>query len=100
MKDPNPYTFQSDVYAFGIVMFELVTGQLPYGSIENRDPILFLVGNGLLRPDLTLARKDTPKAFLRLIEACIRFEREQRPLFREVRALLFFSLNQFICDLF
>ena len=40
MKDKNPYTPQSDVYAFGIVLFELVTGQLPYSSINNKDQVL------------------------------------------------------------
>ncbi|KAF5307595.1 hypothetical protein FQR65_LT18375 [Abscondita terminalis] len=37
MKEDNPYSFQSDVYAFGIVMFELLAGQLPYFNINNKD---------------------------------------------------------------
>jgi len=39
MKDKNPYTPKSDIYAFGIVLFELVTGQLPYGNINNKDQV-------------------------------------------------------------
>lgn len=39
MRDPNPYSFQSDVYAFGIVLYELVSGQLPYAHINNRDQV-------------------------------------------------------------
>lgn len=39
MKDPNPYSFQSDVYAFGIVLYELITGQLPYAHINNKDQV-------------------------------------------------------------
>ena len=93
MKEANPYTFQSDVYAFGIVMYELVTGQLPYQHINNKDQILFMVGHGLLHPDVSICRSDTPKAFLRLIEDCILFNREERPLFRQVLILFYLNLN-------
>ena len=43
MKDKNPYTPQSDIYAFGIVVFELVTGYLPYHNINNKDQVMIPV---------------------------------------------------------
>ena len=43
MKEENPYTFQSDVYAFGIVHFELMTGQLPYSHINNKDQVVIRI---------------------------------------------------------
>ena len=39
MQENIPYTFQSDVYAFGVVLYELMSGHLPYSSINNRDQV-------------------------------------------------------------
>ncbi|XP_050074007.1 raf homolog serine/threonine-protein kinase Raf isoform X2 [Anopheles maculipalpis] len=82
MKEQNPYSFQSDVYAFGIVLYEMLTEQLPYNHINNKDQILFMVGCGKLRPDLTKVRTDCPQALKRCVEDCIKFNRDERPLFR------------------
>lgn len=88
MQEDNPYSFQSDVYAFGIVAYELLAGQLPYSHVNNKDQILFMVGRGYLRPDLNKLRSDTPKALRRLVEDCIKFNRDERPLFRQILASL------------
>ncbi|XP_015601956.1 raf homolog serine/threonine-protein kinase Raf [Cephus cinctus] len=88
MQEENPYSFQSDVYAFGVVLFELLAGQLPYSNINNKDQILFMVGRGYLRPDLNKVRSDTPKALKRLTEDCIKFSRDERPIFRQILASL------------
>jgi len=84
MKDENPYTFKSDVYAFGIVLFELMTGQLPYSHISNKDQILFMVGKGYLKPDISLVRNDSPKAFKQLLLNCINYSTDERPLFPQI----------------
>ncbi|XP_040294425.1 serine/threonine-protein kinase B-raf isoform X1 [Bufo bufo] len=86
MQDKNPYSFQSDVYAFGIVLYELMTGQLPYQNINNRDQIIFMVGRGYLSPDLSKVRSNCPKAMKRLMADCLKKKRDERPLFPQILA--------------
>ena len=88
MDEQNPYSFQSDVYAFGIVMYEQLAEQLPYNHINNRDQILFMVGRGHLHPDMSKCRADSPQALKRLAEDCTKFDRDERPLFRLILNML------------
>ncbi|XP_072884668.1 serine/threonine-protein kinase A-Raf-like isoform X1 [Hemitrygon akajei] len=86
MQDNNPYSFQSDVYAYGIVLYEIMSGTLPYSHINNRDQIIFMVGRGYLSPDLSKVHSNCPKAMRRLIVDCTKFKREERPLFIQILA--------------
>ncbi|XP_061585658.1 serine/threonine-protein kinase A-Raf isoform X2 [Cololabis saira] len=84
MQDSNPYTFQSDVYGYGVVLYELMSGTLPYSNINNRDQIIFMVGRGYLSPDLSKLYSTSPKSMKRLIIDCLKFKREERPLFPQI----------------
>ncbi|XP_042309283.1 serine/threonine-protein kinase A-Raf isoform X2 [Sceloporus undulatus] len=86
MQDPNPYSFQSDVYSYGVVLYELLSGSLPYSHINNRDQIIFMVGRGYLFPDVSKVPSNCPRAMRRLMGDCLKFKREERPLFPQVLA--------------
>uniref|UniRef100_A0A8C2F2B3 non-specific serine/threonine protein kinase n=1 Tax=Cyprinus carpio TaxID=7962 RepID=A0A8C2F2B3_CYPCA len=84
MQDTNPYTFQSDVYGYGVVLYELMSGTLPYSNINIRDQIIFMVGRGYLSPDLSKLYSNCPKSMKRLIIDCLKFKRDERPLFPQI----------------
>ncbi|XP_075041604.1 serine/threonine-protein kinase A-Raf [Mixophyes fleayi] len=84
MQENSPYSFQSDVYAYGVVLYELMAGLLPYANISNRDQIIFMVGRGYLSPDLSKVSNNCPKAMKRLLVNCLKFKREERPLFPQI----------------
>ncbi|XP_063289150.1 serine/threonine-protein kinase A-Raf isoform X2 [Pelobates fuscus] len=84
MQENSPYSFQSDVYAYGVVLYELMAGLLPYANINNRDQIIFMVGRGYLSPDLSKVSNNCPKAMKRLLIDCLKFKREERPLFPQI----------------
>uniref|UniRef100_A0A5S6R0I2 Raf homolog serine/threonine-protein kinase n=1 Tax=Trichuris muris TaxID=70415 RepID=A0A5S6R0I2_TRIMR len=88
MEVTNPYSHQSDVYSYGIVLFELTSNQLPYSHINNKDQILFMVGRGFLKPDLNRLRPDVPNALRKLIETCIRFQPFERPEMKKILGAL------------
>ncbi|CAK5066769.1 unnamed protein product [Meloidogyne enterolobii] len=88
MQCENPYSTQSDVYAFGICLYELLTSKLPYDDIKDRDQILFMVGSGLLRPNIKNLRSDTPRQLRNVFEQCIRFKHSERPEFRMIYSIL------------
>lgn len=97
-KTEDAFSYQSDVYAFGIVLYELLSGILPYsdgGCRKNGtrcskelavDQILFLVGTAQVIPNLEKIRSDTPPDLRRLLLSCIRYDREDRPKFDIINA--------------
>ena len=91
----NPYTQASDMYAYGVVLFEIFAGELPYQNKNYLDPamVIYMVGSGKMRPDLkrlnpraddqktVSGAKVTPTEIQELIERCFQYEPSARPSF-------------------
>jgi eukaryotic-like serine/threonine-protein kinase len=66
----KPVDRRADIWAYGIVLFELLTGRHPYGTGETvTDTLAAIV---LKEADLAALPADTPPRLRRLIERCLR----------------------------
>ncbi|RRT40816.1 hypothetical protein B296_00038645 [Ensete ventricosum] len=85
----------SNVYSFGILLLEIVSGKVPYS--EEQDALLNLVveylnGNGgvgsLVDPTLKTHKEEELKIICEIIQACINPEPSKRPTMKEVTSKL------------
>ena len=73
--DGKQYTFASDVYSFGIIMVEVLTGKPPYESVPHDERLALAICNGL-RPRVA---KGTPQCYIDLANKCLDANPEKRP---------------------
>lgn len=80
----KPYGRKVDVYSFGLILWEMVSGNIPY---EDMTPIqaAYAVVNKNLRPAFP---KDCAPAMRALIEQCWSYQPEKRPEFWQVVKVL------------
>ena len=72
-----PATVQSDLFAFGVMLYQMLTGRLPYRA---RTPAAYLqkLGAGPPTPVRNI-RRDTPWNLMRLVQRCMEHDPAQRP---------------------
>lgn len=79
--DEQTYTTKVDVYSFGILMYEVVTGSLPYPNIKSSYQLKLKVLNDGLRPEFSIPVKPSLQS---LIEKCWHAYQDKRPTFEEL----------------
>jgi hypothetical protein len=78
------FTIKSDVWMFGITVWEIVTNQEPYEQIDELR-ISSMIRDSGLRPDLP---EQCPKVLKEIMESCWELDPRDRPTFEEIEAKL------------
>jgi eukaryotic-like serine/threonine-protein kinase len=66
---------RSDIWAFGCVLYEMLTGQRAYGGKDVADTLAFIITK---EPDWNALPADTPVAVRRLLRRCLHKDRKRR----------------------
>jgi serine/threonine protein kinase len=73
----DPLDRRTDIYALGVVLFELVAGTLPYDATSEVSVIRAVMDDQPFEPCRVL-RPDTPPALEAIISCCLEKDRERR----------------------
>ncbi|KAK8834412.1 hypothetical protein M9Y10_013322 [Tritrichomonas musculus] len=98
----NHYNSRSDVYSFGILMYEVITESKPFPLFQEKNAMTInqfkenVVRNNY-RPEF---KSPIKKSFQNLIERCWSNDYKKRPTFEEIFNKLAFNIENSIYDIF
>ncbi|POG58196.1 kinase-like domain-containing protein [Rhizophagus irregularis DAOM 181602=DAOM 197198] len=74
------YTKSSDIYSFGVLMWEISSGYPPFKESDNNVALACKINDGVREDTIP----DTPKEYEKLYKNCWNQEPEQRPIISEI----------------
>ena len=77
----NDYQKAGDVYAFSLIVYEIMTNEKPFKNITNFFQIIAEIVNNKNRPEFTYP---IPQCYQQLIEKCWVEDPKERPAFEEI----------------
>ena len=93
-----PYSKEIDVYSFGILFWEILTGNIPFQELkenpETCDKIEEMIIDGY-RPPLDILPDDTPPRIVKIIESCWNTAPKKRPTLGKIISILTIQLENF-----
>ena len=78
------YDDSIDVYSYGVVLWEMLTNQIPYSGMDTYQIVYALSVNSSENEELLSIPEDAPELLAKLIRACLSFKPGKRPKFSEI----------------
>jgi serine/threonine protein kinase len=80
LREQKDYTIDSDIYSFGIIMYEVISGLPPYNDVSHDENLAIKICKGL-RPRFNIK---VPQLIVHLIKKCLDANPLSRPTTKEI----------------